>query len=59
MQLQADVFTVRMGEYNVDVGLHLDADFCEIAQGEKSIAVPILRAVNMDGQNCPPKPVCK
>lgn len=48
-----------MGEYTVDLGLHIDASFCEVAADSKSIGVPIIRAINMDGDNCPPDPVCK
>ncbi|XP_017758030.1 PREDICTED: uncharacterized protein LOC108549246 [Eufriesea mexicana] len=49
----ADVFTVRMGEYTVDVGLHVEVNLCEVAEDPNSIAVPILRAVDMNGP-CPP-----
>ncbi|XP_050590242.1 uncharacterized protein LOC126922075 isoform X2 [Bombus affinis] len=55
-KVTADVFTVRMGEYTVDLGLHIDASFCEVAADSKSIGVPIIRAINMDGDNCPPDP---
>lgn len=48
-----------MGEYTVDLGLHIDTSFCEVAADSKSIGVPIIRAINMDGDNCPPDPVCK
>ncbi|XP_017758022.1 PREDICTED: uncharacterized protein LOC108549239 [Eufriesea mexicana] len=54
----ADVFTVRMGEYTVDVGLHVEVNLCEVAEDPNSIAVPILRAVDMNGP-CPPTAVCK
>ena len=55
-KVTADVFTVRMGEYTVDLGLHIDTNFCEAAADSKSIGVPIIRAINMDGDNCPPDP---
>lgn len=55
-KVTADVFTVRMGEYTVDLGLHIDTSFCEVAADSKSIGVPIIRAINMDGDNCPPDP---
>lgn len=48
-----------MGEYTVDLGLHVDKSICEIVADSKSIMVPMLRAIDMDNDNCPPDPVCK
>ncbi|CAD1481221.1 unnamed protein product, partial [Heterotrigona itama] len=57
LMIVADVFTVRMGEYSVDLGLHIETNFCEVASDSNSIVLPILRAVNLDNMdNCPPAP---
>ncbi|CAK9814320.1 hypothetical protein ANTQUA_LOCUS8023 [Anthophora quadrimaculata] len=52
----ADVFTVQMGEYTVSIGLHVDADFCGVVETPNSLAIPMLRAINMDTNMCPAQP---
>ncbi|KOC62020.1 hypothetical protein WH47_01812 [Habropoda laboriosa] len=56
LKIIADVIAVQMGEYTLNVGVHLDTDFCELAESPNSLAVPILRAINMDSGTCPPEP---
>ncbi|XP_043510797.1 uncharacterized protein LOC122529078 isoform X2 [Frieseomelitta varia] len=57
VKLIADVFTVRMGEYSVDLGLHIETNFCEIISDSNSIALPMIKAINFDSlDNCPPAP---
>lgn len=46
-----------MGEYTVDVGLHVDVGLCEITQNPNSVAVPLLRGLNMEKDACPPTAV--
>ncbi|XP_043258023.1 uncharacterized protein LOC122400565 [Colletes gigas] len=47
---------IQMGEYTNDMGLYMEMDLCEIASGNQNIALPIMRALDVSGDNCPPKP---
>lgn len=46
-----------MGEYTNDIGLHVETNFCEVAKTPHTIAAPIIKAVGMSSDNCPPKKV--
>ncbi|XP_076638456.1 uncharacterized protein LOC143350310 [Colletes latitarsis] len=47
---------IQMGEYTNDMGLQMEMDLCEIASGDQNIALPIMKAIDMSGDTCPPKP---
>ncbi|XP_076750401.1 uncharacterized protein LOC143423163 [Xylocopa sonorina] len=55
-KLTGDIFTSRMGEYTVPLGLHADGYLCQVLQDKDSIIVPIARAVNIHHAECPLKP---
>ncbi|CAL7948607.1 unnamed protein product [Xylocopa violacea] len=51
-----DIFSARMGEYTVPVGLHVNGYFCEVLGDSDSIIIPIARSVNIDHAECPLEP---
>lgn len=50
---------MEMGEYTNDMGIHVKTDVCELTKDPTSIIAPIIKAINVAPDNCPPKPVCK
>ncbi|XP_031831183.1 uncharacterized protein LOC116426424 [Nomia melanderi] len=51
-----NINAAQMGEYTNDLGLHVEMDLCDALSNPTSIAFPILRALDMAADNCPPKP---
>ncbi|XP_046144953.1 uncharacterized protein LOC123988544 [Osmia bicornis bicornis] len=55
VRVAAKIYGIHMGEYTNDIGLHVETNFCEVAKEAHTIAAPMIKAVGMTSDNCPPK----
>nr|XP_033322505.1 uncharacterized protein LOC117218316 [Megalopta genalis] len=46
----------RDGEYTVDFGIHVEIDVCQTLSGPVNVAFPIIKAMNIPPDRCPPEP---
>ncbi|XP_076235081.1 uncharacterized protein LOC143179653 [Calliopsis andreniformis] len=55
-KIRGNINGIEMGEYTIDMGLHVEMKLCDVANDPNTIAVPMAKAVGFTPEKCPPEP---